>query len=49
MLDNLFTFIKLLAFLLQKGYGARETMRTTAGIYQDLIDFKKLDKNDTIL
>ena len=32
-LDNLFTSIKLLVFLLQKGYGARGTARTTAGVY----------------
>ena len=49
ILDNLFTSIKLLVYLLQIGYGAQGTARTNVDIYKKLIDKKKSDKNDTIL
>ena len=35
-------------YLSAKGFGARGTARTNAGVHQDLIDHKKSDKNDTI-
>ena len=41
--------MKLLVYLLAEGFGACGTTRTNAGVYQDLINYKKLDKNDTIL
>ena len=47
-LDNLFTSTKLLVYLSAKGFGARGTARTNAGVHQELIDHKKSDKNDTI-
>ena len=36
-------------YLSAKGFGARDTTKTNAGVHQDLIDHKKLDKNNTIL
>ena len=33
ILDNLFIFIKLLIYLSAKGFGARGTIRTKAGVY----------------
>ena len=47
-LDNLFTFTKFLVYLLAEGFGTRGTTRTNANVYQELIDHKKSDKNDTI-
>ena len=47
-LDNLFTSIKLLVYLLAEGFDARGTARTNAGIHQELIDHKKSDKNNVI-
>ena len=47
-LDNLFTSTKLLVYLSAEGFGARGTARTNAGIHQDLLDYKKSDKNDII-
>ena len=44
ILDNLFIFTKFLVYLLAEGFGACGTMRTNAGIYQELIDYKKSDK-----
>ena len=48
-LDNLFIFTKLLVYLLAKDFSACGTTKTNIGMYQDLIDHKKLDKNNTIL
>ena len=47
-LDNLFIFIKLLVNLSAKGFGAYSTARTNTGVYQELIDYKKSNKNNTI-
>ena len=47
-LDNLFTSMKLLAYLSQQGYSACGTARINSGIYQDLINFKKSDSNNII-
>ena len=47
-LDNLFIFIKFWVYLSAEGFGACGTTRTNAGVYQELIDHKKSDKNDTI-
>ena len=35
-------------YLSAKGFGARSTARTNAGVHQELIDHKKSDKNDII-
>ena len=48
-LDNLFTSTKLLVYLSAEGFGACGTARTNTGVHQDLINYKKSDKNDTIL
>ena len=48
MLDNLFTFTKLLIYLSAEGFGAHGTTRINAGVYQDLINFKKSDTNNII-
>ena len=48
-LDNLFISIKLLVYLSAEDFGARGTTRTNAGVHQNLIDYKKLNKNNTIL
>ena len=48
-LDSLFTSTNLLTYLAAEGYGARGTARSNAGVHQELIDFKKSDKNDVIL
>ena len=40
--------MKILVYLLAKGFGARGTMRINAGVHQDLTDYKKLDKNNII-
>ena len=46
--DNLFISIKLLVYLSTEGFGARGTARTNANIHQELIDYKKSNKNNTI-
>ena len=35
-------------YLLAKGFGARGIIRINAGVHQDLIDYKKSDKNNII-
>ena len=47
-LDNLFTSTKLLVYLSAEGFGARRTARTNSGIHQELLNYKKSDKNDVI-
>ena len=47
-IDNLFTSTKLFMYLLAEGFGARGTARMNAGVHQDLINYKKSDKNDII-
>ena len=36
-------------YLSTKGFSARGTTRTNAGVHQELIDYKKSNKNNTIL
>jgi hypothetical protein len=48
-LDNLFVSAKFFEFLRNRGYGATSIYRTNSGVYQDLIDMKKRNKNNTIL
>ena len=36
-------------YLSAEGFAARGTIRTNSGIHQELLDYKKLDKNNIIL
>ncbi|PVH67331.1 hypothetical protein DL98DRAFT_579274 [Cadophora sp. DSE1049] len=47
-LDNLFVSAKFVAYARTLGFGVTGTCRTNSGIIQELLDLKKLDKNDVI-
>ena len=47
-LNNLFTFTKLLTYLLLIGYGAQETARSNTGVHKNLLKFKQSDTKNVI-
>ena len=47
-MDNLFTSTRFLEVLAERGYGGTGTARTSSGVLQALIEFKKSDSNDTL-
>jgi hypothetical protein len=48
-LDNLFVSTKFFEFLRNRRYGTTSICRINLGVYQDLINIKKGDKNNIIL
>ena len=48
ILDNLFISTKFIIYFLAKGFGAYGITRTNTGIYQDLLDYNKSNKNNII-